>query len=132
MGKIILFILLFSVSLVSTANELEGVWELVSGEYVDSEGQLVKYNSLDLRSLKILSPTHFSFTSVKEGEFWAAGSGTYKVENGKYTEILSYNSFGQSHGSEFVFDTRVEKDFWYNSRWDGEKRVEYEVWRRVE
>ncbi|NVK24827.1 MAG: hypothetical protein HWE10_07850 [Gammaproteobacteria bacterium] len=61
----------------------------------------------------------------------ASGTGTYQVENGEYKETLQFNSFGQPHGTEFIFKTKIDGDYWYNSRWHDGKRVEYEVWRRV-
>lgn len=125
-----LFLLFFTQF--SFATELEGVWELVSGEYVDGEGKLISYESIKLNSLKVISTTHFSFTSIKEGKFWASGTGTYKLKSGQYKEVIKYNSFGENPGAVFVFNTKIEGNYWFNSRWDGNTRVEYEVWRRVE
>lgn len=132
MKNIVLILFLALASPLVTANELPGVWQLVSGEYVDGNGELVQYRSIGLKSLKVVSATHFSFTSMKGGEFWASGSGTYELGNGTYAEKLLYNSFGEKPGTVFSFDTRLEGDVWYNSRWEDGKRVEYEVWRRVE
>tara|TARA_R110002126_G_scaffold54341_14_gene147187 strand:- start:2803 stop:3201 length:399 start_codon:yes stop_codon:yes gene_type:complete len=132
MKKIIVLLLLGCFAHIAAASELEGVWELVSGEYVDAEGKLVAYESVDLQSMKIISTSYFSFTSVKGDQFWASGSGTYQLTSGQYKEVLKYNSFGQSPGAEFVFKTKIDGDYWYNSRWEGDTRVEYEVWRRVE
>lgn len=132
MKKIIILMALLFLARASFATELTGAWELESGEYINEQGQLINYNAVDFHSLKVLSATHFSFTSVRGDKFWASGSGTYELSKGKYKEVLKYNSFGQSQGAEFVFDSKVEGDFWYNSRWEGETRVEYEVWRRVE
>ncbi|WGL15122.1 hypothetical protein PVT68_10065 [Microbulbifer bruguierae] len=132
MKNIVLFVFVFFLSSIVTAQSLVGVWELDSGEYIDGDGQLVDYSGLGFKSLKIISNSHFSFTSMKGDKFWASGSGTYKVKDGKYTEKLKFNSFGEESGSEFVFDVKIENQYWHNSRWKDGVRVEYEVWRRVE
>lgn len=132
MKKAIVLIILSFITPFSSATELEGVWELVSGEYVDNNGKLIDYKSIELNSLKIISTTHFSFTSVKRGKFWASGSGTYQLSSGQYKEMLKYNSFGEKPGAEFIFTTKIEGEYWFNSRWNGDQRVEYEVWRRIE
>lgn len=116
----------------ASASTLDGVWKLVSGEYVNEKGELVDYQTIDLQSLKVISGSHFSFTSMKGDKFWASGTGTYEITDGKYIEKLWHNSFGEKRGATFTFDTRIEEKYWYNSRWDGEKRVEHEVWRKVE
>ncbi|AQQ68852.1 hypothetical protein Mag101_15340 [Microbulbifer agarilyticus] len=132
MKKLAIAIALSLVSSLSAAKELVGVWELVSGNYVDGSGTLVDYKDLDMQALKVISDSHFSFTSMKGGDFWASGTGTYELADGKYTETLRYNSFGQATGAQFAFTTRIEDSLWYNERWEDGKRVEYEVWQRVE
>ncbi|ALS98053.1 hypothetical protein [Lacimicrobium alkaliphilum] len=129
--KMLVIFLIFAAG-AAAEGELEGVWELVSGEYVDPKGELVDYQTMKMKSLKIISDSHFSFTSMKGDEFWASGTGKYDFKQGKYTEKLHYNSFGAEPGSEFSFDSKLEGEYWYNSRWDGDKRVEYEVWQRIE
>ncbi|MFC6922812.1 hypothetical protein [Microbulbifer taiwanensis] len=124
--------LLLSLSPLVTAKEVIGVWELVSGEYINGEGKLVDYKEIKLHSMKVISSSHFSFTSMKGEEFWASGTGSYEFADGKYIEKLHYNSFGQNPGATFIFDSKIDDDYWYNSRWKGDKRVEHEVWRRVE
>jgi hypothetical protein len=116
---------------VARANDISGEWELVSGEYTNAKGELIDYQELNMKSLKIVTDSHFSFISMKGNEFWASGAGTYEFKDGKYTEKLGYNSFKAVPGSVFTFTSKVQGGFWYNARWEGEKRVEYEVWQRV-
>lgn len=125
---------LFLVSPMALASslDLKGVWKLKSGEYINGEGDLISYQSLNMQSLKIISDTHFSFTSMKGDTFWASGTGSYEFEDGKYVEKLQLNSFGEKPGAIFAFDARVEGEYWYNTRWEDGKRVEYEVWQKVE
>ncbi|MCQ3829259.1 hypothetical protein HXX02_07360 [Microbulbifer elongatus] len=132
MKKTVLALALSLISSFASADNLTGAWELVSGSYVDNKGTLLDYQELDFKALKIISDRHFSFTSMKGGKFWASGTGTYEVADGKYTETLHFNSFGEQSGAKFVFTTRVEDEYWYNERWKDGERVEYEVWRRVE
>nr|WP_010130182.1 hypothetical protein [Microbulbifer agarilyticus] len=132
MKRLIAAVVLTLMSSVSAANELIGVWKLVSGNYADGSGTLVDYKDLDMQALKVISTSHFSFTSMKGADFWASGTGTYELADGKYTETLHYNSFGQAAGAKFAFNTRIEDTHWYNERWKDGKRVEYEVWQRVE
>lgn len=122
-------LLLGSQSIAATG--LEGTWQLISGEYIDAKGKTVSYASTDMQSLKVLTPEHFSFTSMKGEQFWAAGTGTYEFKDGQYAESLLLNSFGEKVGASFVFQAQVEGDMWYNSRWKDEQRVEYEVWQRI-
>ncbi|MBB5213097.1 hypothetical protein [Microbulbifer hydrolyticus] len=114
------------------AADLEGVWELVSGEYRNEHGEMIAYDTIGLESLKILSGTHFSFTSMKADKFWASGTGTYSFVDGEYVEQLKFNSFGEKPGARFAFTAELDGSYWRNARWDGDVRVEYEVWRRVE
>ncbi len=128
MSCLLLFCLCSSVQ----ARVLEGAWQLVSGEYVDAEGRLVQYETLGLSAIKVLSATYFSFTAMKGDGFWASGAGHYRFENGEYSEVLQLNSFGEAEGKVYAFLARVEGDLWYTERWDGDIRVEYEVWRRLQ
>ncbi|WP_340679316.1 hypothetical protein [Paraglaciecola sp.] len=122
-------LLMASQSIANTG--LEGTWQLISGEYIDAEGKTVSYASTDMQALKVLTPDHFSFTSMKGEQFWAAGTGTYEFKDGQYAESLLLNSFGEKVGASFVFQAQVEGDMWYNSRWKDEQRIEYEVWQRL-
>ncbi|WP_337879219.1 hypothetical protein [Rheinheimera sp.] len=130
--KHIAALLVLLVSAWVQATELNGSWQLVEGEYLDAEGQLVSYQDVKMTAQKVLSDHHFSFTSMRDGKFWAAGSGTYSTKAGHYTETLSLNSFGEASGAQFSFSYTVENGVWTNSRWKEGKRVEYEVWRKLE
>ncbi|WP_066967406.1 hypothetical protein [Microbulbifer sp. Q7] len=132
MKQLVIAIVLSLGSSLSLAKDLTGVWELVSGNYVDGSGKLVDYKELDMKALKVITDSHFSFTSMKGGTFWASGTGTYALKDGQYIETLRYNSFGEKAGAIFAFTTQVEDTTWTNERWEDGKRVEYEVWQRVE
>ena len=126
-----ILVLLFTLNHAVNASELEGAWQLVSGEYINENNERIDYLDSGMASIKVLAGNHFSFTSEKDGKFWASGTGTYEWVNGTYTEFLLFNSFGQAHGAQFKFSAKVEGNRWYNERWDGDKRVEYEIWQRI-
>ncbi|WP_416305452.1 hypothetical protein [Neptunicella sp. SCSIO 80796] len=113
------------------AGILDGAWQLVSGEYLDEQGKLVSYEKTGMQSLKVLSGNHFSFTSMKNSQFWAAGSGTFEIKDDKYVETLLFNSFAEKPGASFSFTTLIVGDIWYNSRWKDGVRIEYEVWHKI-
>lgn len=119
-------------SLSAHSADVEGVWELVSGEYKNEHGEMIAYDEIGLKSLKIISGSHFSFTSMKGDDFWASGSGTYSFSEGRYVEELKFNSFGEKPGAQFSFSAELDGEYWRNARWDDGERVEFEVWKRVD
>ena len=127
----IFLIFLLSFSANAKENIFSGTWELVSGEYIDHESNLVSYEKLKLHSLKVISETHFSFITMSGNKFWASGSGTFKYTNGEYIESPLYTSYDSPKGKQYVFKYRLDGETWFSSRWENEKRVEYEVWQRV-
>ena len=127
----IIFIFCLSFSVNANENIFSGTWELISGEYIDHDGNLVSYEKLNLRSLKVISKTHFSFVTMSGDKFWSSGSGTFKYTNEEYIESPLYTSFNSPKGKQYVFKYRFEGDTWFSSRWENEKRVESEVWKRV-
>ncbi|WP_299597571.1 hypothetical protein [uncultured Microbulbifer sp.] len=133
MKKFFVFLLFSAIlSMDAMASDVEGVWELVAGEYRNEHGEMIAYESLGLKSLKIISGSYFSFTSMKADAFWASGSGTYTFSGGQYVEELTFNSFGEKPGARFTFVAEIDEGVWRNSRWEDDVRVEYEVWQRVE
>ena len=123
---------LITFSTLSNASILNGAWELQSGEYIDAEGKLVSYQQTNMQSIKLISDHYFSFTSTKGDQFWASATGRFEFKDGRYTETLLLNSFAEKVGAQFSFQAKVEGDYWYNSRWQDGKRVEYEVWKRMD
>lgn len=132
MNKIILIIItfVFTCSVNAVENEFKGSWELISGEYLDSEDKLIAYKDLKISSIKVISDTHFSFVSMSGNKFWSAGAGNYRFTQSEYIENPIHTSYGATLGKEYVFSYKIENGFWYNSRWSKGKRVEYEVWKK--
>jgi hypothetical protein len=127
----IILVLILSFSVNANENLFSGTWELVSGEYIDHEGNLVSYEELNLSSIKVINETHFSFVTMSGDKFWSSGAGTFKFTNNEYIESPIYTSFNSQKGKKYVFKYRKDGEKWFSSRWENEKRVEYEVWQRV-
>lgn len=119
-----------------TNNKLIGSWQLVSGRYLNEHDQWVDYKDLNLVAIKVISNTHFSFTTmqIKEGvtSFWAAASGTYVIESDQYIEYPQLNSFNASSDEAFRFTFALVDNTWHSKRFDSGKLQEIEVWERLD
>lgn len=127
--KIVLFFII-SFSVNAKENLFTGTWKLISGEYINHEGNLISYKTLNLNSLKVISQTHFSFVTMSGDKFWSSGSGTFEYTNDEYVESPIYTSYNAPKGKQYVFKYKLDGETWFSSRWENEKRVEYEVWQR--
>ena len=117
------------------SNPLIGTWQLVSGQYLDEKQQWVDYQHLNLRSIKIISDSHFSFTTIKDvqgsKQFWAAGTGTYQFSDKYYIETPELNSFGVAEGAAFKFEYILKQDKLFTKRIENGVLKEQEVWQRI-
>lgn len=113
------------------APSLQGAWQLQSGEFINKEGATVDYASQKLAGTKLLADGRFAFTTTSDGKFWAGGSGTYRVEEGRYVETPLMASYPLENGGSYEFRYTLQGDTWTLERWDGERRVEREVWKRA-
>jgi len=114
------------------AKNLEGVWELVSGEYINHEGNLVNYRDLNLKAIKIIKQNHFSFVTMSGDTFWGSGIGTIEYSDKQFTETPIFTSYQAPEGKEYQFDYELQGELWLTYRWEDNLRVEHEVWRRKE
>jgi hypothetical protein len=114
-----------------SSHPLAGAWELVSGSYLGDDGVLVNCEAAGIKSLKVLSERKFSFVTSAKGTFYAAGSGDYSAEDGKYVETPRLASHETMIGQRFEFDFLLDGDVWTNTRWQDGVQVEHEVWKRV-
>lgn len=108
-----------------------GAWELVSGSYVGEDQTVIDYLQAEIKSLKVLSESKFSFVTTTQGAFYAAGGGDYTAENGLYVEVPRLASHPEMVGKHFEFQYRLQGETWENSRWQNGVRVEHEVWKRI-
>ncbi|WP_410499772.1 hypothetical protein [Chitinibacter sp. S2-10] len=112
-------------------NPFIGAWQLVSGE-CGEPGQTVEiYDMNALSSRKVITERHFTFLTLKDGAFYASASGTYTFDAERYTESPDMASYGAMVGQSYVFQFQLIDDLWHNRRFEGERQVEYEIWRRV-
>lgn len=116
---------------VAKEHALVGTWEFVSGRYTPSGKPPIVVKSPDLRALKIITPTHFSYVTEKgDGSFYVAGAGSCKVEPHQYTETLNYASVANMKNKSYTFSYRVENDVWYIEGKEDDSYTE-EVWRKI-
>ena len=112
------------------SHPLQGEWEFVSGTMTRSDGSVRSFDSTQLRSIKVIGPSRFSFLTLRaDGSLGKAAAGRYTVSGNTYTEYLDLVSPASS-ASTGVFTWRVEGDTWYHTGESGGTKFE-EVWRRV-
>lgn len=120
---------LTSTSLVGSS--LVGSWQFVSGRYTEPNKAPVIYKNPDLRAIKIITPTHFSYiTENGDGSFYVAGAGTCKLEKAQYTETLNYSSVPTMKNKSYTFKYRIENDLWYMEGMEDGSLTE-EIWQRL-
>jgi len=124
-------VVLLGAASAQAADGLQGAWQLQGGEFINPEGAVVDYASQKLAGNKVLADGHFAFTTTSDGKFWAGGSGTYRSDAGQYVETPLMASYPLENGGSYSFRYTLEGDVWTLERWDGERRVEREVWKRV-
>ncbi|AQS37133.1 hypothetical protein Sps_01973 [Shewanella psychrophila] len=124
-----------------SANPFIGSWQLASGKYLDDKGEWQNYQSLNLTAIKVISASHFSFTTMKEieqtggenkQEFWAAGTGRYEFTESQYIEYPQLNSFGVSPGESFAFEYQIKGQQLHTKRVEEGELKEVEVWQRLD
>lgn len=128
---VLLLALVICCAVYAADNPFVGTWKLIKGEYVNHEGVLIDYHSLNMQSTKVITPTHFSFVSKSGEAFWAAGVGTYSYSASAYTEQLELASFEYEDNGAYPFTYKIEGELWHNERFKAGKRVEYELWQKV-
>jgi len=113
------------------ASDFDGAWELISGEYVDGSGKLVDYQTMNMKSMKILADGHYQFISMAGEKFWASGAGTFQVDGEFYVETPRFVSYPIEPNTVYQFRFQLDGELWQNERWQDGRRVELEVWRRL-
>lgn len=130
--KIIFIILLItSFTNIARENPFKGTWKLISGEYINEENKVITYSSLGISSQKVINDHHFSFVSMANGNFWAAGTGMYQFTQTEYAESPTMASYPLEGNGIYRFEYKFEGSFWHNSRWKNDVRVEYEIWQKI-
>ena len=112
---------------------LAGAWELVYAVHKDESGRVVEEmkGGAD-KSMKILSKRHFSFiTQDKDEKIVVAGAGTYSLEGGKYTEVVSFTSMDRLMGKTYRFNCAMKDELWIHTGKEDHLQIE-EHWKLLD
>ncbi|MBX2945491.1 MAG: hypothetical protein KF725_06635 [Cyclobacteriaceae bacterium] len=113
---------------------LSGAWRF--GARVDDNGVAGERRGgiSPRQTIKILSGNHFQWAAFnyETKQFMGTGGGTYKLEDGKYTETISFFSRDNSRaGMSLTFDCRLEGTDWYHKGKGTTGNPVSEVWERI-
>ncbi len=120
---------LFISSMVS-ANPLLGSWQFVEGKYATNDGY-VTAKAPEITSVKLITPSHFSYITQKQGNFHYAGGGKYVLQDQQFIETFSYGNVPSLLGKTMAFDYKIKGDLWHHTLYENGKLVEAEVWQRI-
>lgn len=110
---------------------LDGAWEMVSARYTAANGTVSEFSSNELRALKTIGNSRFTFITVRaDGSFVRAGGGSCAIAGSTYTERVDYASVESMRGKTYVFDWKLVGDTWSHSGMTQGTKFE-EVWRRA-
>ena len=137
-------------------NPIEGTWELVSAKYTSGD-TTSEYSQKDIRMIKIITKSHFTFLNQKvdrskftqmgndtetllAARTFDAGGGTYKLDGDTYTENIQFMLTPNFVGLSIPFKVKVENNqliqsglLPIKSAGLGDHDVElYEVYKRIE
>lgn len=114
------------------ANQLQGSWVLKSAVYTKADGTVIKLSGEDLKSVKVLSSSHFSFVTVnKDGSFSSALTGRYQLQGDSYHETPQAGSVATMLNKTYEFKAKVEGDLWLHSGMEDGMKIE-EVWQKLD
>jgi hypothetical protein len=95
---------------------LNGTWQLVSGETITKGVSQITDYTKDKRMIKIMNDTHFAFLNHSTGakrdsaDAFDAGGGSYTLIGNKYTEHLDYYKDKNWEGKSFDFTVTIKND----------------------
>lgn len=110
---------------------LAGLWTISARQ---QNGELVPIHQSGTRkTIKILSSTRFQWAAIDPGsrQFMGTGGGSYKFENGQYTENIEFFSRDSTRvGQSLSFNGRLDNGDWHHSGFSSKGDPIYEVWSR--
>lgn len=116
----------------SEPSSLQGSWTLKSAVYTKADGTVIKVSGDDLKSVKVLSKSYFSFVTVnKDGSFSSALTGTYLLKGNDYHETPQTGSVATMLNKTYEFKAKVEGDLWHHSGMEDGMKIE-EIWVRLD
>ncbi|BBN81699.1 hypothetical protein PA25_16840 [Pseudoalteromonas sp. A25] len=113
------------------ANPLLGTWQFVKGKYATDDGY-VTAESPNLSSVKVISASHFSYITQKNGQFLYAGGGPYKLDNSHFIETFAYGNVPSLLGKTMAFSYKIEGELWHHTLHENGKLVESEIWKKID
>ncbi|MBX2962872.1 MAG: hypothetical protein KF687_10195 [Cyclobacteriaceae bacterium] len=118
-----------------TPTQLNGAWRFGARVNDDGVAGERRGGASPRQTLKILSGNHFQWAAFnyETKQFMGTGGGTYKLEDGKYTETIRFFSRDNSRaGMSLTFDYRLEGNDWYHKGKGTTGNPVSEVWERIE
>jgi hypothetical protein len=112
-----------------TPGDLHGAW-LMSGRTMDGEIQ-VRDTDTPRKTMKILSGTRFQWIAynTETKQFMVTGGGTYKTQNGTYTENIEFFSKDNSRvGLSLEFQFNLKDENWHHTGFSSKGDSIDEVW----
>ena len=128
--RFVIFVGLALLSCSVFANPLLGTWEFVQGKYAVENG-FVTAKVPEITSVKLVTASHFSYITEKNGQFSYAGGGQYKLTDGQFIETFKYGNIASLMGKTMAFDYKVAGNLWHHSLTENGQLVEAEVWRKI-
>ncbi|GAA64857.1 hypothetical protein P20311_2660 [Pseudoalteromonas sp. BSi20311] len=104
--------------------------EFVQGKYAVENG-FVTAKAPEITSVKLVTASHFSYITEKNGQFSYAGGGQYKLTDGQFIETFKYGNIASLMGKTMAFDYKVAGNLWHHSLTENGQLVEAEVWRKI-
>ncbi|MBX2966445.1 MAG: hypothetical protein KF845_09885 [Cyclobacteriaceae bacterium] len=116
------------------SSSLSGAWRF--GARVNDDGAAGERRGgvSPRQTIKILSGNHFQWAAFnyETKQFMGSGGGTYKLENGKYTENIRFFSRDNSRaGMLLTFECRLDGTDWYHKGKGTTGNPVSEVWEKV-
>ncbi len=131
-GLMAVFCLLVTSVQAAEPGSLQGSWALQSAVYTKADGTVLKLSDQDLKAVKVLSKSHFSFVTVhKDGSFSSALTGTYQLQGDSYHETPQTGSVASMLNKTYEFKAKVQGDLWHHSGMEDGMHIE-EVWKRLD
>lgn len=112
----------------TSEGDLKGVWVMTARKTNDS----IRTRPLrSRRTLKILSESTFQWIAfdIEKNSFKGSGGGSYKTEDGQYTEHIEFFSRDSSRvGSDLKFNYLKQDNQWIHSGFSSKGAPLYEIW----
>ena len=110
-------------------SKLSGLWRFFAR--VNPDGTTTESKRGPRKTLKICSDGRFQWMAIniETKQFFGTGGGTYKLEDGKYTETLEFSSRDNKRvGTSLTFDAIIENDKWKHSGKSSKGDPISEIW----